>query len=172
MKARPARIIDVSLPRQAHDDSIWPLVGWLVGSLSPDQIPLVRGLEATHLTDDDLKAFCAAFGTTSSMPLLHIAGHTTESTLPPVGDADIMQIDQTALAQAWRTLNADVTEIDLVAIGSPHASLTEMQQIASLMGGRNVMHIAILSSPSGAMMAAAAGDGTAEQLAQASIRII
>ena len=70
------------------------------------------------------------------MPLLHIAGHTPESTLPPLDDADIMQIDKTALAQAWRTLNADVTEIDLVAIGSPHASLTELQQIASLMGGR------------------------------------
>ena len=41
---RPARIIDVSLPRQAHDDSIWPLVGWLVGSLSPDRIRLCVGL--------------------------------------------------------------------------------------------------------------------------------
>ena len=83
----------------------------VVGSLSPDRIPLVRGLKATCLTDDDLKGFCAAFGTTSGMPLLHIAGHTPESTLQPLGDSDIMQIDQTALAQAWQTLNADVTEI-------------------------------------------------------------
>ena len=170
---RPARIIDVSLPRQAHDDSIWPLVGWLVGSLSPDRIPLVRGLEATRLTDDDLKGFCAAFGTTSGMPLLHIAGHTPEATLPPLDDADIMQIDQTALAQAWRTLNADVTEIDLVAIGSPHASLTELQQIASLMGGRSChARIDFVATVGRDVMAAAASDGTGEQLAQAGIRII
>ena len=84
-----------------------------------------------------------------------------------------MQIDQTALAQAWRTLNADVTEIDLVAIGSPHASLTELQQIASLMGGRSChARIDFVATVGRDVMAAAASDGTGEQLAQAGIRVI
>ena len=155
------------------DESIWPLVGWLVGSLSTDRIPLVRGLEATCLTDNDLKGFCAAYGRTSGMPLLHIAGHTPGSTLQPLGDSDIIQIDQTALAQAWRTLNADVTEIDLVVIGSPHASLTELHQIASLVGGRKChAHFDFIATVGRDVMAAAANDGTAEQLALAGIRII
>ena len=170
---RPARIIDVSLPPLEHDDSMWPLVGWLVGSLSPDRIPLVRGLEAIRLNNDDLKGFCAAFGTTSGMPLLHIAGHTPDSALLPLADADIMQIDKTALAQAWQKLNADVTEIDLVAIGSPHASLTELKQIASLMGGRKChARIDFIATVGRDVMAKAASDGTAAKLSQAGIRII
>ena len=109
----------------------------------------MRGLEAIHLAMMIWKGFCAAFGTTSGMPLLHIAGHT-RVTLPPLDDADIMQIDQTALAQAWRTLNADVTEIDLVAIGSP----TPPDRTAADCqpdGRAQCQHISILSPPSGAM---------------------
>ena len=72
-----------------------------------------------------------------------------------------------------RDLNADVTEIDLVAIVSPHASLTELHQIAGLMCGRKChAHIDFIASVGRDVMAAAANDGTAEQLAQAGIRII
>ena len=70
-------------------------------------------------------------------------------------------------------LNADVTEIDLVAIGSPHASLTKLHQIASLMGGRKChAHIDFIATVGRDVVAAAANDRTAEQLAQAGIRII
>ena len=94
-------------------------------------------------------------------------------TLPPLADADIMQIDKTALALAWQTLNADVTQIDLVAIGSPHASLTELKQIASLMGGRKChARVDFIATVGRDVMAEAISDGTAGQLSQAGIRII
>ena len=160
---RPARIIDISLPRQVHDDSIWPLVGWLVGSLSPDRIPLVRGLEAIHLTDDDLKGFVRRLAQPPACRCCICRTHA-ESTLPPLDDADIMQIDKTALAQAWRTLNADVTEIDLVAIGSPHASLTELQQIKVDGGRRCHAHIDFIATVGRDVMAAAAVTGRRNSL--------
>ena len=71
----PKYEISIDLPEK-FDDSIWPMVGWLVGKFSPNKIPLVTGLEKTSLTTDDLKALCAAFGTTSAAPMLHINGHT------------------------------------------------------------------------------------------------
>ena len=47
--------ISVHLPTD-FDDSIWPMLGWLIGDLSPNKIPLVTGLEMTSPSDDDLKS--------------------------------------------------------------------------------------------------------------------
>ena len=55
------------------------MLGWLAGYKSPNEIPVLIGLEDTVLSSDDLKALCAAFGTTSASPMLHIKGHTPES---------------------------------------------------------------------------------------------
>ena len=75
-------------------------------------------------------------------------------------------------AHAWRTLNTDVTEIDLVAIGRPQASMTELQQIVSQMGERRcLVHIDFIATNGRDVVAASARDGTAEQLARAGIRI-
>src|SRR5690606_34832360 len=75
-KAR--RIIDVDLP-DGIDDAFWPLIGYLAGRAAPDRVPLLRGLAAARPTRDDLKALCAAFGTTSAAPMLHIEGVTPEA---------------------------------------------------------------------------------------------
>lgn len=52
-----------------HDglDSLFPSVGWLCGKLSDGRIPLIFGFDLIpHVSDDNLKAFCAAFGTTGT----------------------------------------------------------------------------------------------------------
>jgi cis-L-3-hydroxyproline dehydratase len=59
------------------------MLGYIAGQLSPDRIPLLTGLEATTPSRDDLKAMCAAFGTTSAAPMLHVAGHTPEAATSP-----------------------------------------------------------------------------------------
>ncbi|MEA3643478.1 MAG: aconitase family protein [Lamprobacter sp.] len=118
------------------DESLWPLVGWLAGKHSPDQIPLLIGLETLQPTPDDLKALCAAFGTTSGAPMLHIRGHTPEAGMVPAATAPSRRITRSELADAWRELNRGQTHIDLVAIGSPHVSLAEVRQIIALFAGR------------------------------------
>ena len=51
------------------------------GTLSDGKIAIMMGLEewVNWITLDQLKAFCAAFGTTGSAPLIHIAGVTPEA---------------------------------------------------------------------------------------------
>ena len=170
---RPARIIDVQLPPDGYDESIWPLLGWAVGNLSPDRIPLVRGLQDSPLSADDLKGICAAFGTTSGAPMLHIAGHTPEATMPPARPADVVQIDQAALARAWHQLNSAATDIDLVAVGSPHASLAELHQMTALLDGRTCRpDLDVIVTVGRAVMAEAERDGTAALLAAAGVKII
>jgi cis-L-3-hydroxyproline dehydratase len=132
-KAR--RIIDVELPEGA-DDSFWPLLGYLAGRASSERIPLLRGLAAAAPSRDDLKALCAAFGTTSAAPMLHIEGVTPEGKNAVAADADRMGISRSDMAAAWMLLNDGPEEVDLVALGSPHASLEECRAIAEAFGDR------------------------------------
>lgn len=130
----PRRVIHVDVPH-GYDDALWPLLGWLAGRLSPDRIPLLTGLESTNPSEDDLKALCAAFGTTSAAPMLHVAGVTPEADGPVAADADSARIGSADLAGAWQTFNAGGEQVDLVAFGSPHFSFAECAALAQLLDG-------------------------------------
>ena len=129
----PACEVRVTLPRQI-DDAFWPMLGWLAGAKSPTGIPVLTGLEALTPTKDDLKALCAAFGTTSAAPMLHIRGHTPEGDFPLASDAPQYEIKHDDLVKLWQDFNSAEGQIDLVAIGSPHASLAECRRFAELLG--------------------------------------
>lgn len=136
-QARQARrIVQVDLPA-GIDDAFWPLIGYLAGTLSPDRIPLLCGLAGAGPAPDDLKALCAAFGTTSTAPMLHVEGVTPEA--QAIGpDADHCRIDLQRMRDGWQMLNAGPEAVDLVAIGSPHASLGECRALAQALAGRRV----------------------------------
>ncbi|MEM9431284.1 MAG: aconitase X catalytic domain-containing protein, partial [Pseudomonadota bacterium] len=134
---RPGVVIDIDMPT-SHDDAIWPLLGWVAGRLAPDRVPLLRGLEAAAPGRDDLRAMCAAFGTTSAAPMLHVAGVTPESDLDPIPAARRVQVTRRDLAEAWHALNAGPECIDLVALGSPHFSLEETRAFAGVMAGARI----------------------------------
>lgn len=166
-------IIEVTPSLEGHDDVLWPLIGWLAGKLSPDHIPRITGLEHLHPSHDDLKALCAAFGTTSGAPMLHIAGHTPESHLAPAAEAQQRRIDLPDLVAAWQELNRGNRTIDLIAIGSPHASLCEIRSIAELFGDRRCNDRTQMIVTIGRdILRAAAAEGLVERLHRAGVRLI
>lgn len=132
---RARRIVDVVKPAGA-DDAFWPLLGWLLGMASPDRIPLVRGLEGAAPSEDDLRAMCAAFGTTSAAPMLHVAGVTPEADLPPTPDTDHATLEASDFETAWRGFNSGEASVDLIAIGSPHAAENECRDFLKHLNGR------------------------------------
>ncbi|UZE20669.1 aconitase family protein [Pseudomonas sp. B21-054] len=139
---RKARLI-IDVPGLGRvDDSFYPLLGYHIGGLAGRRIPLIRGLEHAAPTLDDLKAFGAAFATTSAAPLFHIAGVTPEALAPDnVMEAGVNlpkeTIDTTGLLASWRELNnARDNHVDLVSLGNPHFSLSEFAALASLCAGR------------------------------------
>lgn len=132
---KPVCEVRVAVPA-AFDDALWPMLGWLAGARSPAGIPVLTGLEHLSPTPDDLKALCAAFGTTSAAPMVHVRGHTPEGDLPLAADAGLLEITLDDLRQLWREFNAGDDRIDLVAIGSPHASLAETRRFAEFLDGR------------------------------------
>jgi predicted aconitase/predicted aconitase with swiveling domain len=124
------------------DDSFYPLLGYCVGALAADRIPVIVGLDRAGPSTDDLKAFGAAFATVSSAPMFHIVGVTPEaSTLAAVlpEDQSIPSIDIALgdLLSCWEELNSARDEtVGLISLGNPHFSFSEIENLASLCRGR------------------------------------
>ncbi|MNQ76962.1 hypothetical protein D3C85_918140 [compost metagenome] len=110
--------------------------------MAGSRIPLVLGLEQRTPDLDDLKAFGAAFATTSAAPLFHIAGVTPEAmdpaqVLDPQAVLPLHRIRLEDLLVSWRELNsARDSRVDVVSLGNPHFSLSEFARLARLCRGR------------------------------------
>ncbi|MCZ7485922.1 aconitase X [Rhizobium rhizogenes] len=169
---RPQRIVDVTLPA-GIDDAFWPLVGYLAGKAAPDCIPLLRGLGAAKPSRDDLKALCAAFGTTSASPMLHIEGVTPEAGLAPLETAGTVTISLADMAAGWSLLNEGPEEVQLVAIGSPHASLEECRALATVFNGRKRhADVAVIVTAGQQVIDAAVQDGTLQSLKDSGVQVL
>ncbi|WP_338808883.1 aconitase X [Agrobacterium leguminum] len=169
---RPQRIVNVALP-QGVDDAFWPLIGYLAGKAAPDCIPLLRGLGPAKPSRDDLKALCAAFGTTSAAPMLHIEGVTPEAALPPLETADIVTVSPSDMAAGWSLLNEGPEEVQLVAIGSPHASLDECHALAAEFAGRRRhADVAVIVTAGQQVIDAAGLDGTLQSLRDSGVQVL
>jgi predicted aconitase/predicted aconitase with swiveling domain len=169
---RPQRIVDVALP-EGINDAFWPLVGYLAGKAAPDCIPLLRGLGSAKPSRDDLKALCAAFGTTSAAPMLHIEGVTPEAGLTPIDTADTVTISLADMAAGWSLLNEGPEEVQLVAIGSPHASLEECHALAAEFAGRRRhADVAVIVTAGQQVIDAAGQDGTLQSLHGSGVQVL
>ncbi len=137
------RVIHVT-PPPAVDDVFFPLLGLVIGGLSPNAIPAVTGIEGLQPSRDDLKAFAAAFATLSAAPMFHLVGLTPEApdlatALAADADTAPVVVDAARLAKAWRGVAGEPGEtIDIacVAIGNPHSSADELIRLAGLCAGR------------------------------------
>ncbi|MEJ3588166.1 aconitase family protein [Pseudomonas bubulae] len=137
---RKARLHIEVPPLSNLDDSFYPLLGYHIGALAGSRIPLVSGLQQ-HPDLDDLKAFGAAFATTSAAALFHIAGVTPEALDPTRvidGPLPVLKLSLEELRLSWQELNsARDARVDVVSLGNPHFSLSEFARLASLCQGRH-----------------------------------
>ena len=124
------------------DDSFYPILGYHIGKIAPNDIPVICGLESWPVSEDNLKNFGAAFATTSAAPMFHIVGATPEAAayqhatvgLPPDRRHQIHAGD---LLETWREISSGTeSEIGLISVGTPHASLDEITTLAMLVQGK------------------------------------
>ena len=69
----------IDLPVELLDDAFYPTLGYHVGMIAGNDIPVLTGLERATPSADDLRAFGAAFATTSAAAMFHIVGVTPEA---------------------------------------------------------------------------------------------
>lgn len=142
---KPTIVLDAT-GLTGHDklgDAFWPTLGHLCGSLSDGQVPLLIGLEDWEMNSDNFKSFCAAFGTTGSSPLIHVAGLTPEAldvseiqSWINKENAKVVVVAEKDLMDTFRLLDKDTgsTKIDLIALGNPHLSVSECRHLVELVG--------------------------------------
>ena len=141
---RPTAIVDVRCPVRSEADL--GALGYLVGRRVRNGVPLFRGLEVPppfpgagpehwHL---GLRTLGAAMAASGAVALYHVEGLTPEAPagLRPAPGAQRLEVDD--LAPGYAALDGPATEIDLVSLGCPHASLAELEAVADHLAGRRV----------------------------------
>mmetsp|Transcript_2973 Transcript_2973/g.5306 ORF Transcript_2973/g.5306 Transcript_2973/m.5306 type:complete len:624 (+) Transcript_2973:161-2032(+) len=138
-----ADMVDEKCVYKSGIDSFFPAMGWLSGNLSDGRIPLILGFDLLpSVSRDNLKAFCAAYGTTGSSPLFHMANITPEAMgdnvindmIQACGDKRV-QVSKEDVVKAYTTLDSGKQsgdDISLVALGNPHLSVEEMKDLIDI----------------------------------------
>ncbi|KAM5353151.1 hypothetical protein ACJ41O_001238 [Fusarium nematophilum] len=128
---------------EGTDDSFWPILGYSLGAIANNRIPVITGLEALKPSNDDLKAFSAAFATSSSAPMFHMVNLTPEApTLESVcadgATPEKIGLGSKELESCWDEFNhgSSPRQVDLVSFGNPHFSFQEIKKVAQLCRGR------------------------------------
>jgi predicted aconitase len=136
------RLVEIPLALQ-EDDTLYPVLGHLLGKLAQNYIPAIYGLQVLP-AEDQLKALGAAAASSGAVALFHVIGVTPEA--PTVEAAfqykapeQTVDITLDTLRAARRELttgpggDAADDKLDMVVLGSPHFSLAEFRQLALLL---------------------------------------
>lgn len=119
------RVPRVRIDLEELPEGLAPLAGYLVGKLAGNRVPYVNGLD---IGVDGHKAFGAAMAASGAVSMYSYAGQR--------GKADLSEIEETIslpvseLRECEQSL-AGGDSWDLVAIGCPHCSASELRRLAS-----------------------------------------
>jgi len=115
--------------------SDWGALGYAIGKKAENKIAYITGIKEADV--DELKSFCASVVTYGAKPLFYIKGITpaSETVQSP---KDTVTIEQSDIKNAYDNINDQVGDIDFVCVGCPHCSIKEIQEIASLIKGKQV----------------------------------
>jgi len=139
-------VVDASLvpPALKARDVFYPVLGTWLGLEVGRDIAAIVGLPAT-VTRDQLKALGAAASSTGAVALFHVVGATPEAlTLDAAtqGQSAVRTITLAAdmlLGSLARLSTSDVADgVDAVAVGSPHFSIDEFENLKRLLSGRRL----------------------------------
>ncbi len=148
---RARYVVEVRCPLRSVADfgALGYVIGRQVGQGVPYFADLARWLPSlpedvtvSGPAVDRLKALGAALAAYGAVALYHIAEYTPEAR--EQGEAlilpDARQLVIRSLDEAYRVMDADpeLRRVDLVAIGCPHASLSEIEQVAEGVRGRRL----------------------------------
>ena len=127
--------IDSAILRQ---DAFYPVLGYYVGKVSEDKIPVIEGLPADTSTDQ-LKALGAASASSGSVGLFHAVGVTPEArTLDEAFQGGVpertidVHLSDMMEAQSALSMAQEGVHLDAVVLGCPHFSFLELQRLAQV----------------------------------------
>jgi predicted aconitase len=134
------RIEDVP-DRLLNDDVLGAVLGHVVGTRTGSLVPAIVGLPA-DASENLLKALGAAAASSGAVGMFHAVGRTPEApTLEAALGGFEPQLESSVTAVDLRAARDELTNtgdgpIGALSLGTPHASLEELEQIAALVADR------------------------------------
>lgn len=121
----------------------YPALGYMLGKRLGSRIGVVDGMKGNPRSED-LKSLCAAAAASGSVTLLHIVGVTPEARSleealggnKPAEEFEITLNDLKKTRDAMCTNKGDT--VDFVALGCPHYTINEIEQVHKLLNGRKI----------------------------------
>lgn len=133
----------VKVQAKPLSDLDYKTISYLVGQIVGDKIPVYVGMPQ-DVSTDQLKYLGSASSSPGAVPLFHVVGVTREAR--SVEEAfqndkpnDKIVIDRNTIAEAEQDLSCPSGEkVDVVSVGCPFCSLSEVGNIAKQLEGRRV----------------------------------
>lgn len=132
------------LENREHSTAFYAAIGYLVGKITGDLVPVLQGIPA-EITFDQLKALSAASASSGSVGLFHVVGITPEAHnlemafqgRQPLQIADYGYDDVLEIAREL-TVTVKRKNVDLIAVGCPHFSYQEVVMTLKLLKSRRI----------------------------------
>lgn len=126
----------------AFEDHYFPALGYLVGQVTGDRIPVILGVRGA--TCDQLKALGAAAAASGSVALYHMVGitpeaRTLEEALGGLVPSERVSVGRREISSIMERMTTGAGgPVDVVGVGCPHASMDQMKRYAALLHGKRV----------------------------------
>jgi predicted aconitase len=135
-------LVDVTVPVESNRD--WGLLGYWIGEQVQEGVPVLDGI-ATTPDLVRLKHFGAAAASSGGVEMYHVPGVTAEARTVeeafggrrPAAGLRYGEQERRAAYEHLNSVGAD-TDVDLVMIGCPHATLGQIRDVVRMLEGRRV----------------------------------
>ena len=161
--------------RLLASDALYPVLGCVLGREAGSEVAAIVGLPA-DTSEDRMKALGAAAASSGSVAMVHAVGITPEApTLEAAtGGEEVRELRVTAarLRASRDELSTHAPErLGAVSIGTPHASLAELERLAGLLGTDEVA-VPLYVNVGREMLAEAQGRGLVPRLESLGVRVV
>ena len=171
------RLADDVPARLRNADALAPVLGLTLGRRAGSGVAAIDGLPPGQ-SEDRLKAIAAAAASSGSVAMFHVVGSTPEaSTLDEATRGIETPVEELTLAElraARDQLTSGAAQsLAAISLGTPHASVEELERYASLLAGRRVdARIECLVSTGRDVLATAEERGIAGRLRDAGVELL
>jgi predicted aconitase len=168
--------------RLMSSDALHAPLGIVLGRRAGSRVAAITGLQP-HQPEEGLKAMAAAAASSGSVAMFHVVGSTPEAptleaalggTEPEeVGIIGLDELRDARDALSSAESAGPGTPVGAISLGTPHASLGELRDIASMLDGAQVAGgVELLISTARDVLAEAESDGTAGRLQAAGAELL
>jgi predicted aconitase len=126
-------------------DTDYMTLGYFIGKISGDRVPIITGIPSS-ISQDEIKCLGTPFAVTGGISHYHVVGATPEAETEEAASgnkrisvSNTFEFGLKELKETEESLCAIGPEkVNLVILGCPHASITQLKKYAKVLSGRRV----------------------------------